>query len=59
MYGEIGINAGDILTIEEDVLVNFIVDSTFVVDGSLVADSVLFNVEETSQWQGLQFNRVL
>ncbi|RLC46640.1 MAG: hypothetical protein DRI23_12150, partial [Candidatus Cloacimonadota bacterium] len=56
VYGEISIELDDTLHIENDVEVNFMVDSTFVINGTLLADEVSFSPSDVSQWQGLYLN---
>ena len=61
VYGEVSIETGEILTIEEGTFINFMDDTEIVVEGELIADGVTFGVPETEtrevrQWQGIKFN---
>jgi PKD repeat protein len=55
VLGQLNIQPGNQLRIMENVVVNFLVDSTFVVHGSLLANGAEFRALETDQWGGFDF----
>lgn len=60
VYGQVAIEAGTALTIEEGTVVNFMENTDFIVEGGLIADGVIFGVAENDtrevrNWQGLKF----
>ncbi len=55
IMGGLDISSTDSLTIQSGVVVNFLADSTFVVNGNLSADSVSFGTLEGGSWGGLVF----
>ena len=58
VYGEVQIDPDSLLVVEEDVVVNFMVDSTFVINGTLNADEVMFRPYDIPNWQGFSFTTV-
>lgn len=60
VFGQISIEPGTSLTIEEGTEINFMEDSEFIVSGDLIANNVTFNrptdeSREVNQWKGLKF----
>ncbi len=61
VYGQVSVETGTTLTIEEGSVINIMEDTGFVVNGGLIADGVIFNTvtndeRQTSEWEGLKFN---